>query len=65
MSDPFLRAYSLLQRDFQNMLNNFTEHRWTMELLPRMLSTEVLGGILFQFSQKVKIRENTVTFRYL
>jgi len=36
-----------------------------MELLPRMLSTEVLGGILFQFSQKVKIRENTVTFRYL
>lgn len=36
-----------------------------MELLPRMLSTEVLEGILSPFSQKVKFRKNTVTFPYL
>lgn len=36
-----------------------------MELMPRVLFTEALEGILSPFSQKVKFRKNTVTFLYL
>lgn len=56
-SDPFLRSFSLLHWDFLNMLNNFIKHRWTMGLLPTMLSAEVLGRILSPFSHNMKFRK--------